>query len=191
MEGDAILYVLLYFSLFVGVILTLKTRFSQTSLSVLVFSSIFASFLHHTKDLTGTLVYGSLLAFLPAYLFYMEYERPPLKPSEDESSVGDVILGGLLIVLIVFLFRKAGAGWCLSLVMGYWPLYVFIVIAYRGSRKAFYYAKAPFVFLSLGALLEELGLQKWLIPFVAVYLALFALWLKFDLPELTREPRIT
>ncbi|WP_297513352.1 hypothetical protein [Thermococcus sp.] len=184
-------YIVLYSPLFVSVVMALKTRFYQTALSLLVFSSIFAVFLHYAGDLLGTLVYGSMLAFLPAYLFYMQYERSPRKFSEDERSVGDVIMGYLLVLFIVFLFKRAGAGWCLSLLMGYWVLYILIIISYRDSRRVFYYAKIPFVLLSIGALVEEFGFQRGLTPFVVVYLILFALWLKFDLPELTKEPRIT
>jgi len=191
MGTDTISYLILYSSLFAGVVVALKTRFYQTAISLLVFSSIFVVFLHYAGDLFGTLVYGSPLAFLPAYLFYMQYERSPRKSSDDDRSVGDVIMGYLLVLFIVFLFKRAGAGWSLLLLMGYWVLYIFIVISYRDSRRVFYYAKIPFVLLSIGALVEEFGLQRGLIPFAVVYLILFALWLKFDVPELTKEPRIT
>ncbi|CAI1492703.1 conserved membrane protein of unknown function [Thermococcus nautili] len=191
MGTGTISYLILYSFLFAGIVTAWKTRFYQTALSLLVFSSIFVVFLHYTDDLFGTLVYGSPLAFLPAYLFYMQYERSPRKSSEDERSVGDVILGYLLVPFLVFLFKRAGAGWSLSLLMGYWVLYLLIIISYRDSRRVFYYAKIPFVLLFLGALVEEFGFQRELIPFVMVYLVLFVLWLKFDLPELTKEPRLT
>ncbi|NJE54343.1 hypothetical protein [Thermococcus sp. 21S9] len=188
---DTISYLILYSSLLAGIVTAWKTRFYQTALSLLVFSSIFAVFLRYAGGLFGTLVYGSPLAFLPAYLFYMQYERSPRKSSDDDRSVGDVIIGYLLVLFIVFLFKRAGAGWFLSLLMGYWVLYVLIIISYRDSRRVFYYAKVPFVLLSTGALVKEFGLQRGLIPFVMAYLVLFVLWLKFDLPELTKEPRLT
>ncbi|WP_048150552.1 hypothetical protein [Thermococcus sp. AM4] len=191
MGTDAISYLILYSFLFVSVITALKARFYQRALSLLVFSSIFASFLYHTGDILGTLVYGSLLALLPAYLFYIQYERPFRKSSDDESSVGDVILGYLMVLFLVFLFKRAGAGWSLSLLMGYWLLYVFIAISYGKSRRVFYYAKIPFVLLSMGTLIEVFGLQSQLLPFIIVYVALFILWLKRDLPRMTEGPKIT
>ena len=191
MGTNTISYLVLYSFLLAGVVTAWKTKFYQTVLSLLVFSSILASFLYHTGDVFGTFVYGSLLAFLPAYLFYMQYERPFRKSSVDERGVGDVILGYLMVLFLVFLFKRAGAGWSLSLLMGYWILYVFIVISYRNSRRVFYYGKIPFVLLSLGMLVEEFGFQRDLLPLLLSYLIVFFLWLKHDLPITIEEPRIT
>ena len=190
MRTTILQYLILYSFIFAGLITIWETKLYQTALSLLVFSSIFASFLYRTGDILGTLVYGSLLALLPAYLFYIQYEGPFRKSSENDRSVGDMILSYLMVLFLVFLFKKVGAGWSLSLLMGYWMLYLFILIEYRNSRRVFYYAKIPFVLLSLGTLIEVFGLQSQLLPFVIVYAAIFILWLKHDLPRMTREPKI-
>jgi len=66
-----------------------------------------------------------------------------------------------------------------------------LLIDHRENRRAFYLLKVPYVVLSWGALVEEFGFQRELIPFLIAYLVVFVLWLKFDLPRIWRPPRIT
>lgn len=157
MEAGLITYLVLYSSLFAGVITIWNTRLYQTALSLLMFSSI--SSLGYSRDVLGTIVYGSLLALLPAYLFYVEH-APSLYKSREDKSIGDMVVGGLMSLFIALIFKKTGVGWCLSLLMGYWLLYVLVVTTYRKNRKAFYYAKVPFVLLSFGTIDGKVWLSK-------------------------------
>ncbi len=192
MRFDLLELFVLYPFLLAGIIMTWRMKYCQSALSLLVFSSIFVSFLKYTKDVVA-LISILMIVVLSSYLFYMEYERPPGKSKkiEDDRSVGDVIIEYLLIWGIVFLFKYKGMGWCFSLLMGYWIFYLISITAHRENRRAFYFLKVPYVVLSWGALVEEFGFQRELIPFLIAYLVVFVLWLKFDLPRMLRPLRIT
>ncbi|WP_460041798.1 hypothetical protein [Thermococcus atlanticus] len=191
MTFDSVVLFILYFSFLIGLTTIRKAKIYYNALSFLVFSSTFIAGINYNSTY-GALISVLVVSALSAYMFYMQYEGPPrgFKKNEDERSVGDVIVGYLLFVFMVFIFKHAGAGWFLSLLMSYWVFYGMMVISYRQSRKAFYLLKIPWVILSIGALIEGFGFQRGLVPFVLAYLAIFFLWIKFDLPEIMRPPKI-
>lgn len=184
-----ILILLLYLSLILGVVIGIKTKSYHQELVILVFSSIFVAGIKYNESYIAV-VSWLFLSALSSYLFYLEYERPLSKREKDES-VGDVILGYLMGVFILFLLKSNGAGWVLSFLVSYWAFHLMLLIDYGKDRRAFYLLKVPYVALSLGALIEEFGLQRELVPFLVAYLVFFILWLKFDLPRMWRPPRIT
>ena len=184
-----ILILLLYLSLILGMAIGIKTKSCHQGLVILVFSSTFVAGIKYNGSYIAV-VSWLFLSALSSYLFYFEYERP-LSRREGNESVGDVILGYLIGFFIVLVLKLHGVGWVLSLLASYWAFHLMLLIDYGKNRRAFYLLKIPWVVLSLGALIEEFGVQKELLPFLLAYLAVFALWLKFDLPRMWRPPRIT
>ena len=184
-----VLILLLYLSLVLGVVMGVKTKSCHWGLTLLVFSSTFAAGVKYNDTYIAVISWFALSALF-SYLFYWEYERLLSKRGED-ASVGDVMLGYLLGFFILALLKSHGAGWILSILVSYLVFYSMLLVDYWGNRKAFYLLKIPWVVLSFGALVEEFGLQKEVVPFVIAYSAVFVLWLKFDLPKMWRPPRIT
>ena len=188
--------IVLYFSLFAGIVVGLKQRWSlHWTLTSLLFSVIFVSgfkvFYERWHSVFAAVFWWILPSILVTALFAQEYERPVTEPRHNES-VGDVLFGLLLTFLLVALFKQYELGWFLSLTMGYVAFYLLLwLVFFWGNRKAFYLLKIPWVVLSLGALIEEFGVQRELLPFLIAYSAVFVLWLKFDLPKMWRPPRMT
>ncbi|WP_456366133.1 hypothetical protein [Thermococcus sp.] len=166
-----------------------KTKSCHQGLAILVFSSTFVAGIKYNGSYIAV-VSWLFLSALSSYLLYFEYERPRSK-REVDGSIGDVILGYLMGFFILFLLKSNGAGWVLSLLASYWAFHLMLLIDYRKNRRAFYLLKVPYVFLSLGALIEEFGLQRELLPFLMAYSAAFILWLKYDLPKMWRPPMVT
>ncbi|WP_048150574.1 hypothetical protein [Thermococcus sp. AM4] len=179
----------LYLSLVFVMAISAKTKSCHLGLAILVFSSTFIAGSEYNNTYIAVISWLALSALF-SYLFYLEYERPLSKREENES-VSDVIFGYLLGFFILVLLKSHGAGWILSLLASYWVFHLMLLIDHRENRRAFYLLKVPYVVLSWGALVEEFGFQRELIPFLIAYLVVFVLWLKFDLPRIWRPPRIT
>ena len=187
--GAKSLILLLYLFLILGMAIGIKTKSCHQGLVILVFSSTFVAGIKYNGSYIAV-VSWLFLSALSSYLFYFEYERP-LSKREGDESVGDVILGYLMGFVILLFLKLHGAGWVLSLLASYWAFHLMLLIDYGKNRRAFYLLKVPYVILSLGALIEEFGVQRELLLFLIVYSAVFILWLKFDLPRMWRPPRIT
>lgn len=187
--GVEILILLLYLSLILGAVIGIKTKSCHQGLAILVFSSAFVAGIKYNESFIAV-VSWFFLSILSSYLFYFEYERP-LSRREGDESVGDVILGYLIGFFIVLVLKLHGVGWVLSLLASYWEFHLMLLIDYGKNRRVFYLLKIPYIVLSSGALIEEFGVQRELLPFLIAYLACFVLWLKFDLPRMWRPPRIT
>ncbi|MDI3476246.1 MAG: hypothetical protein PWQ95_1974 [Thermococcaceae archaeon] len=180
---------LLYLSFLFGVVVGIKTKSCHPVLAILVFSSAFVAGAEYNSSYIAIISWFALSALF-SYLFYLGYVHPRVKHERDES-VGDAIMGYLLGLGILLILKLYGAGWILSLLVSYWVFYLMLIIDHGKNRQAFYILKIPWVVFSIGALIEEFGLQKDLVPFLVVYAVVFILWLKFDLPRLWRPPRIT
>lgn len=176
----------LYFSIILGVIVKIRARSFHFSLAVLVFSSTFIAGIKYNNSYTA-IISWLVLSTLSSYLFYLDII---IKSREDES-VSDVLMGYLMGFFILLALKLQGAGWVLSLLASYWVFYMLLMFDCSKNRRAYYLLKTLWIIFSWGALIEAFGFKKELVPFFVVYILIFVLWLKFDLPRLWRPPRIT
>jgi len=187
---------LLFIFLFISLVNLKINRSIHRTLTILIFAEIFVSLLAgFSRNGASPLLSAFVLAvftFITVVFFDAEYTG--LRERDIKSQ--DVMLPLLVTLMAIVLFYRAGI--IASVLIGYLGVYLAFLFYFESKgiseaiyRKYYYLLKLPYPLLAPLALLEQFGFQRWVVPFVVFHYVVTLLWVKFELPGLIREPRIT
>ncbi len=75
---------------------------------------------------------------------------------------------------------KMGLGYVISLIVAYTGIYLALILIFRFDIRLQYLFKIPYPLLAPLALIEQLSLQIWLIPFIILHYTVMVLWIGHD-----------
>ncbi|WP_048150554.1 hypothetical protein [Thermococcus sp. AM4] len=173
-----------------------KTKSLHRPLTVLIFGEIFISFLkglsiNHVDTLLAALMVG-IFTFVTATFFDVEYNSP-----REENVKGSHSWITLIVALVGFvLFYRSGI--IVATLIGYGSIYLacLLYLEFKKTpdvkyRKYYYLLKLPYPLLAPLALVEQFDISIYVIPVIVLHYFMTALWLKVELPRMTKPPRIT
>ena len=189
-------YLLLYIFLLISLVNLVIAKSIHRTLTILIFGEIFVALLvGFSRNGASPLLSAFVLAvFTTTTVVFFDAEYTGLRERDVKSR--DVGLPLLVTLMAIVLFYRAGM--IASVLIGYLGVYLAFLFYFESKkipdvqyRRSYYLLKLPYPLLAPLALVEQFGLVVYLVPLIVLHYLITGLWLKIELPQMIKPPRIT